>query len=92
MLDDLETDVETHDRTVIHIDIDYFYAQVEELRNPKLRNVPLGIQQKNCIVTSNYLARDRGVSKLMSMKEALKRCPDLVLVKGEHLNYRLLRV
>lgn len=89
MLDDLENDLESHDRTIIHIDIDCFYAQVEELRNPKLRHLPLGIQQKNCIVTSNYVARDRGVGKLMSMKEALKRCPDLVLVNGEDLsNYR----
>lgn len=89
MLDELGSDVESHDRTIIHVDIDCFYAQVEELRNPSLRNLPLGIQQKNCIVTSNYVARDRGVGKLMSMKEALKRCPDLVLVKGEDLtNYR----
>lgn len=79
----------THHRTIIHIDIDCFYAQVEEIRNPTLRTKPLGIQQKNIIVTSNYVARQFGVGKLMQLSEALKICPQLVLVKGEDLtNYR----
>ncbi|XP_059610492.1 DNA polymerase iota isoform X2 [Phlebotomus argentipes] len=76
---------ETHARVIIHIDIDCFYAQVEELRDPELRGKPLGIQQKNLVVTCNYPARERGVDKLMPMQEALRRCPELVLVRGEDL-------
>lgn len=84
---------ETHDRTIIHIDIDCFYAQVEELRNPSLRTRPLGIQQKNIIVTGNYLARKHGVGKLMLLSEAVRRCPELVLVRGEDLTpYRRMSV
>lgn len=75
----------SHPNTIVHIDIDCFYAQVEELRDPSLRSVPLGIQQKNCLVTCNYVARAKGIRKLMSVQEAQLLCPELVLVKGEDL-------
>lgn len=90
MDDELMLDTsDSHHRTIIHIDIDCFYAQVEELRDPSLKTKPVGIQQKNIIVTGNYVARSFGVGKLMLLSEALKLCPDLVLVKGEDLtNYR----
>lgn len=57
------------------------------IRNPALREVPLGIQQKYIIVTCNYVARDQGVTKLMSVTDAKERCPQLVLVKGEDLTH-----
>lgn len=76
---------ESHLRTIIHIDIDCFYAQVEEILNPELRTKPLGIQQKNIIVTCNYVARTFGVGKLQLLSKALELCPGLVLVKGEDL-------
>ncbi|GAB0087647.1 DNA polymerase iota [Sergentomyia squamirostris] len=76
---------EIHERVIVHIDIDCFYAQVEEIRDPNLKKKPLGIQQKNIVVTCNYLAREFGVDKLMPVVEALKRCPGLVLVRGEDL-------
>lgn len=76
---------EQHDRVIIHIDIDCYYAQVEEIRNPLLRNKPVGIQQKNIIVTCNYVARSFGVEKLMLLTNAQKLCPDLVLINGEDL-------
>lgn len=75
----------SHPNTIIHLDIDCFYAQVEEIRDPSLREKPLGIQQKNCLVTCNYKARAFGVKKLMSVGEARQLCPELVLVKGEDL-------
>ncbi|XP_053613630.1 DNA polymerase iota [Plodia interpunctella] len=78
-----------HPRSIIHIDIDCFYAQVEMLRNPELRSVPLGVQQKNIVVTSNYEARRYGVQKCMLVTDAIKTCPNLKLVNGEDLhNYR----
>ncbi|XP_035382080.1 DNA polymerase iota isoform X3 [Electrophorus electricus] len=73
------------DRVILHFDLDCYYAQVEMIRNPALRTKPLGVQQKYIIVTCNYLARELGVTKLMSLKEALERCPQLVIVKGEDL-------
>lgn len=78
-----------HSRSIIHIDVDCFYAQVEMLRNPELRAVPLGIQQKNIVVTSNYEARNYGVQKCMLVTDAIKICPNIKLVSGEDLhNYR----
>ncbi|XP_078107406.1 DNA polymerase iota isoform X1 [Sander vitreus] len=74
-------------RVILHFDLDCFYAQVEMIRNPALREVPLGIQQKYIIVTCNYVARDQGVTKLMSVTDAKERCPQLVLVKGEDLTH-----
>ncbi|XP_056274719.1 DNA polymerase iota isoform X2 [Pseudoliparis swirei] len=57
------------------------------IRNPALRDVPLGIQQKYIVVTCNYVARDQGVTKLMSVAAAKEKCPQLVLVKGEDLTH-----
>uniref|UniRef100_M3ZLY2 Polymerase (DNA directed) iota n=1 Tax=Xiphophorus maculatus TaxID=8083 RepID=M3ZLY2_XIPMA len=74
-------------RVILHFDLDCFYAQVEMIRNPALRDVPLGIQQKYIIVTCNYVARERGVTKLMSVTDAKEKCPELVLVKGEDLTH-----
>ncbi|XP_053277619.1 DNA polymerase iota isoform X1 [Pleuronectes platessa] len=75
-------------RVILHFDLDCFYAQVEMIRNPALREVPLaGIQQKYIIVTCNYVARDLGLTKLMSVIDAKEKCPQLVLVKGEDLTH-----
>lgn len=72
-------------RVILHCDVDAFYAQVEEIRDPRLRSVPMAIQQKFICVTANYPARARGVGKLMVVAEAQKLCPELVLVSGEDL-------
>ena len=74
-----------HGRTILHFDVDCFYAQVEMLNDPSLKEKPLGIQQKNIVVTCNYVARKRGVGKCQYIAEAKKTCPDLVLVNGEDL-------
>ncbi|EFJ48908.1 hypothetical protein VOLCADRAFT_59985, partial [Volvox carteri f. nagariensis] len=55
------------------------------VRNPALRQVPLGVTQKYLIVTCNYVARAAGVTKLMGIRDAMARCPGLVLVSGEDL-------
>ncbi|XP_058230659.1 DNA polymerase iota isoform X2 [Hemibagrus wyckioides] len=79
--------VEDDHRVILHFDMDCFYAQVEMIRNPVLRSKPVGVHQKYLMVTCNYLARERGVAKMMSVKDALEKCPDLVLVKGEDLTF-----
>ncbi|NXJ97197.1 POLI polymerase, partial [Corythaixoides concolor] len=72
-------------RVIVHVDLDCFYAQVEMIRNPELRDEPLGVQQKSIVVTCNYEARKLGVKKLMAVKDAKEKCPQLVLVNGEDL-------
>ena len=74
-----------HPRAILHFDIDCFYAQVEMLRRPALRDQPLGVHQKSLLVTCNYRARALGVTKCQPVKEALVVCPGLVLVNGEDL-------
>ncbi|CAM9993462.1 unnamed protein product [Lampetra planeri] len=74
-------------RVIIHVDMDCFYAQVEMIRNPELRDKPIGIQQKYLLVTCNYVARAMGVCKMMSVKAAQVKCPGLVLVSGEDLTH-----
>eukprot|EP00965_Chrysotila_dentata_P227960 6196326-Pleurochrysis_carterae.AAC.2 len=75
-------------RAIAHVDLDYFYAQVEVLRHPHLRespSTPVAVTQKFLVVTCNYAARAHGVSKLMRTEAALRACPALVLVAGEDL-------
>ena len=73
-------------RIILCIDQDCFYAQVVMIAHPELRQKPLGITQKYLVVTSNYPARERGVTKLQSIAEAQRRCPEIVLVPGERLD------
>ncbi|KAF4332350.1 DNA polymerase iota subunit [Fusarium beomiforme] len=72
-------------RIILQFDYDCFYAQVFENKEPKLKKLPLGVKQKNCLATCNYNARARGLTKLMSVSEAKRVCPELVLVDGEDL-------
>jgi DNA polymerase iota len=69
-------------RAVIHFDLDAFYAQVEERRNPSLRAKPLGVTQKFLVITCNYAARKYGVTKCMRIEEAQRLCPSLKLVSA----------
>ncbi|XP_070508765.1 DNA polymerase iota [Chironomus tepperi] len=86
---DISSD-QKHLNVIIHLDIDYFYAQVEEILNPELKNKPLGVRQGLSIVTCNYLAREHGVGKWKPLKECIEKCPELVIVNGEDLtNYKV---
>ena len=78
---------EQHQRTILHIDIDCFYAQVEMVRNPDLKGKPVGIKQKNIMITCNYVARSLGVKKSMFVSEAKKFLPELMLVDGSDLTH-----
>lgn len=78
-----------HPKVVIHVDFDYYYAQVEEIMNPELKNKPIGIKQRFHIVTSNYKAREFGIKKMDLISDAVRKCPELVIINGEDLsNYK----
>ena len=90
-------------RSILHVDVDCFYVQCEELdrglrdcasnNNNSNGNAssslfserPLAIGQKHIVVTCNYKARSRGVTKLMSKQDALLKCPDLQIFDGSDL-------
>ncbi|KAF3177241.1 hypothetical protein TWF751_002754 [Orbilia oligospora] len=79
-------DPKSRQRVILHFDYDCFYASCHERLNPALKNLPLAIQQKQIIVTCNYVARKRGLHKLQLLSEAKRACPDLVVVNGENLD------
>eukprot|EP00835_Amoeboradix_gromovi_P002353 NODE_132_length_18298_cov_0.443101.p4 type:complete len:417 gc:universal NODE_132_length_18298_cov_0.443101:8616-9866(+) len=71
---------------VAMIDLDCFYAQVEMVNNPLLKDKPIGIKQKRLMVTCNYTARNMGVSKIMSLSEAKQQCPSLIIIDGSNID------
>ena len=77
---------------VAHLDLDAFYAGVEELENPELRTQPLVVggdpRGRGVVSTANYLARQFGIHSAMSAAEALRRCPHAVFVRPRHALYR----
>ncbi|KAJ2714220.1 N-acetyltransferase eso1 [Coemansia spiralis] len=67
-------------RAIIHIDLDCFYCQVEQLRLALSPDVPLAVQQWQGLIAVNYPARRRGVKRMDTVWEAREKCPELVLV------------
>jgi DNA polymerase-4 len=77
-------------RTVIHFDMDAFFASVEQLDDPDLRGKPVlvGARSRRGVVTAaSYEARPAGVGSAMSMVEALRRCPDAIVVPPRRARY-----
>ena len=75
---------------IFHVDCDAFYASCEELRNPKLKNVPLavgGLSNKSILTTANYKARSYGLHSAMPVFMAKNLCPNLILVPVDHKYY-----
>jgi DNA polymerase-4 len=75
-----------------HLDLDAFFAAVEELEDPTLREQPLVVggdpQGRGVVATANYVARRFGIRSAMSAAEALRRCPHAVFVRPRHQLYR----
>ena len=80
---------ELFDLTIAHMDCDAFYASVEKRDNPELRDKPviIGGGRRGVVSTACYIARIRGVKSAMPMFQALKLCPDAVIVKGRMSTY-----
>lgn len=72
--------------TILHADLDAFYASVEQLMNPSLRGKPV-LVGGGVVVAASYEARAYGVSAPMSARDALKLCPDAVVVEGHFSQY-----
>jgi DNA polymerase-4 len=77
---------------VAHLDLDAFFAAVEELEDPSLRSVPLVVggdpHGRGVVATANYVARSFGIHSAMPAAEALRRCPHAVFVRPRHAVYR----
>jgi len=79
-------------RKIIHIDMDAFYASVEQRDFPEYRNRPIAVggspAGRGVVATCSYEARKYGVHSAMPSSQAIKRCPQLVFIKPRFEVYR----
>lgn len=78
-------------RKIIHVDMDAFYASVEQLDNPELKGKPIAVggnEERGVISAASYEARTYGVKSAISGKLAAKRCPNLIFVKPRFDRYK----
>ncbi|MGB2953738.1 MAG: DNA polymerase IV [Gaiellaceae bacterium] len=75
-----------------HLDLDAFFAAVEELEQPELRERPLVVggdpRGRGVVATANYAARRFGIHSAMPCAEALRRCPHAVFLRPRHRTYK----
>jgi len=71
---------------IVHVDVDAFFASVEQVLNPKLRGKPV-LVGRGCVASASYEAKFRGVKTAMSFREALRICPKAIVVPGQYEHY-----
>ena len=80
-------------RQIIHLDLDAFFCAVEEKADPSLRGVPFAVggspEGRGVVSSCSYAARVFGIHSAMPMVQALKRCPELIVVSSNFKDYRL---
>ena len=85
--------VNAPERKIIHCDCDCFYAAVEMRDDPSLREVPVAVggraDQRGVIATCNYEARRYGIHSAMATAQALKLCPQLIILPPAMEKYRI---
>ncbi len=77
-------------RSVMHIDMNAFFASVEQQVNPRLRGKPIavtGSQKRTIVTTASYEARAYGVKTGMTMGEAKRLCPGIIFVQANNQRY-----
>lgn len=78
-------------RKIIHLDMDAFYASVEQLDHPEWRGKPLAVggnESRGVVAAASYEARKFGVFSAMSSVLAAKKCPDLIFAKPRFERYK----
>ena len=73
-------------RIIMHYDMDAFYASIEIIRNPKLKNKPLVVGE-NIVTTASYEARKFGIHSAMKVSDAKLLCPKLIVIPVDKTEY-----
>ena len=71
---------------IVHVDVDAFFASVEQVLNPKLRGKPV-LVGRGVVASASYEAKFRGVKTAMSFRDALRLCPKAIVVPGQYEHY-----
>ncbi len=90
-MENKRTDDPPRPRKIIHIDMDAFYASVEQRDNPELRGKPVavgGARERGVVAAASYEARRFGVRSAMPSVTARRKCPELIFVKPRFEVYR----
>lgn len=88
---DAQTGSSPRQRKIIHVDMDAFYASVEQRDNPDLRGKPVavgGSRERGVVAAASYEARKFGVRSAMPSVTAKRQCPDLIFVKPRFEVYK----
>ena len=71
---------------IVHVDVDAFFASVEQVLDPRLRGQPV-LVGRGVVASASYEAKSRGVRTAMSFREALRLCPRAIVVPGQYEHY-----
>ncbi len=78
-------------RKILHLDLDAFFCAVEEHNDPTLKGKPFAVggqaDRRGVVASCSYAARMHGVHSAMPMGQALRLCPELIVVSSRHGRY-----
>ena len=90
----MKTVIESQAKVILHLDMNSFFASVEQAHDPSLKGIAMAVAgnpkaRKGILVTCSYEARSFGIYTTMTVGEAKRLCPDLIIVPPDFEKYRI---